>query len=252
MITVPQNWSFVGIAGILLTSRLTHGMIFTILSCIAAFLAGGIPFGYLIGRVVLNDDIRRHGSGNIGATNVARVIGWKWGSTVLFLDALKGLLPTLATQTLAPDYVSETVVMHATIAAGMSAIIGHMYPIYLRLRGGKGVATALGVVLVIAPISSAGALIVFVVTVALTRVVAIASMLAAVAFAAVQLVQLGSAALTQQNLSLTVFSVSIPALIIWRHRSNIHRLLRGQEQSKHSSVTNSRTGDVPSHMNENQ
>lgn len=199
--------------------------------CAASVLIGGIPFGYLVGRLVLKDDIRNHGSGNIGATNVGRVLGWKWGSLVLLLDAAKGLLPTLGTQMLVAGRVAENNVIHATVAAGLCAIIGHMYPVYLKLRGGKGVATALGVVLVVAPIPSVAALVVFVIVVAVTRTVAIASMTAAVAFAVTQLVRSGSAAWQTENLSLTAFAIVVPLLIIWRHRSNIRKLLAKPLQS---------------------
>jgi glycerol-3-phosphate acyltransferase PlsY len=116
-----------------------------------AFLIGGIPFGYLLGRVILKDDIRNHGSGNIGATNVARVIGWKWGSVVLILDAIKGIVPTLIGQQVAYRHLPNSMWLGMTVSCGIAAIVGHMYPVYLRLRGGKGVATALGVVLVLAP-----------------------------------------------------------------------------------------------------
>ncbi len=198
-------------------------------SVIAALLVGGIPFGYLAGRLVLHDDIRRHGSGNIGATNVGRVLGWKWGSVVLFLDAMKGLLPTLAARVWASDNLPADSVQHLPVVVGVCAIIGHMFPIYLKFRGGKGVATALGVVLILAPWSSLWAFGVFAVTVAMTRIVGLASVLASVTFAVVQLYQSGSSAFTGPNWSLSLFSIGIPALIIWRHRSNISRLLRGQE-----------------------
>ena len=105
--------------------------------CVIAFLVGGIPFGYLVGRSLLKDDIRKHGSGNIGATNVARLLGWKWGFIVLFLDALKGLLPTLATKLFLKNHGSEELVNLGAILAGISCIVGHMYPIWLKLRGGK-------------------------------------------------------------------------------------------------------------------
>ena len=203
----------------------------TIVCCVVAFLTGGIPFGYLVGRLILKDDIRRHGSGNIGATNVGRVIGWKWGSCVLVLDAFKGLLPTLAAKLycefseLSPEHVLNT-----TIATGVFAIVGHMYPIYLKLRGGKGVATALGVVLIIAPWASLFALGGFALVIGLTRIVALSSIVAALCFGMAQLWLLGSDALKAASIPLTIFSVAIPSLIIWRHRSNIVRLLTGQEK----------------------
>lgn len=198
------------------------------LCCVLSFLAGGIPFGYLLGRVLLKDDIRNHGSGNIGATNVGRVIGWKWGGIVLILDAIKGLLPTWAAMTIAASELPSSMHWHVPVAAGISAIVGHMYPIYLKLRGGKGVATALGVVLILAPEALAAALFVFLVVVGISRVVALASMLAAVSFGAVQLWLMGSDTIASDKLSLTAFSIGIPLLIVWRHRSNIASMMQSR------------------------
>lgn len=197
---------------------------------VAAFLIGGIPFGYLAGRIVLKDDIRNHGSGNIGATNVTRVLGWKWGSLVLVLDALKGLLPVLGAQWYAQKYLDAHLVNHVTVAAGLATILGHMFPIYLKLRGGKGVATALGVVLVLSPISSGIAFGVFTVTFAITRIVGLGSIVASLTFAIAYFTINGKAAFDTSQLSLTAFAVLIPALIIFRHRSNIKRLISGQEK----------------------
>ena len=122
--------------------------------CVIAVLVGGIPFGYFVGRLILKDDLRNHGSGNIGATNVARILGWKWGFVVLLLDALKGLLPTLAATLYLQPRCSDELMHLGTILTGICCIVGHMYPIWLKLRGGNGVATALGVILVIAPLAS--------------------------------------------------------------------------------------------------
>lgn len=209
--------------------------------CLLSFLVGGIPFGFLVGRFVLNDDIRNHGSGNIGATNVGRVIGWKWGSFVLVLDAMKGLAPTALAAMFASRYLPELMHHHLPVAAGISAVIGHMYPVYLKLRGGKGVATALGVVLILAPKASAAALTVFLLTVASTRLVALASMLAAITFGVTKVCLMGKTATEPKFLSLTAFAVAVPLLIIWRHRSNIARMLSGTEPS----VSDSPTNDVP-------
>ena len=214
-------------------------------TCILSFLIGGIPFGYLVGRVVLKDDIRNHGSGNIGATNVARVIGWKWGGLVLLLDACKGFLPTWAAAAYAAGQLPESMHHHLPVAAGLSAIIGHMYPVYLRLRGGKGVATALGVVLVLAPAAVGGAFAVFLIIAGVTRIVALASIIAAAVFGVVQLYLLGGDALKPDTLSLTAFAVAVPLLIIWRHRSNILRLLKGTEPpvTKSAAPTKEQTAD---------
>ena len=201
----------------------------TIVCCLIAFAVGGIPFGYFVGRLILKDDIRNHGSGNIGATNVARVIGWKWGAIVLVFDALKGLLPTWGTALLLQSRGDAEHIVLAQIAAGVCAIVGHMYPVWLKLRGGKGVATALGVILVIAPIASAIAVGIFAIFAATTRISSIASIAATSAFAVTQLTLLGRAAFELHHLPLTLFSVLMPSLIIWRHRSNIMRMWRGQE-----------------------
>ena len=200
-----------------------------ILSVVIAFLTGGIPFGYLVARVVLKDDIRKHGSGNIGATNVGRVCGWKWGSLVLVLDALKGLLPTLACRWLASSNSSAHLLQLLTILTGICAIAGHMFPVWLGFKGGKGVATALGVVLVISWKASLAALVIFLITVALSRMVALASIAAALTFMVTQLILQGGKTLDPAYLPMTVFSIVIPLLIIWRHRSNIQRILRGEE-----------------------
>ncbi len=199
-------------------------------SCVIAFLAGGIPFGYLVGAAILKDDIRKHGSGNIGATNVARLLGWKWGFVVLFLDALKGLLPTLATKLFLQDRGSDELAGLGAILAGISCIVGHMYPIWLKLRGGKGVATALGVILVIAPMASGVAFVIFLIVFAAGRIVGLASIVSVISFAVAQLIVMGPDMFVLAQLPLTLFSILVPALIVWKHRSNILRMVRGDEQ----------------------
>ena len=178
---------------------------------------------------MLNDDIRNHGSGNIGATNVGRVIGWKWGGLVLFLDALKGLWPTYAAMYWAKTELPESLHTHIPVATGISTILGHMYPIYLKLRGGKGVATALGVVLVLAPQAVGIAFVVFASIAGVFRIVGLASIFAALTFGVTQLWLMGPAASESNSISLTIFSIAIPLLIVWRHRSNIANLIKGQK-----------------------
>lgn len=214
---------------------------FLILVVASAFgiLVGGIPFGFLLGRMLLKDDIRRHGSGNIGATNVGRVLGWKWGGLVLFLDAVKGAVPVILAMKIAPpDYQ-----LHAGVTGGIAAVIGHMYPVYLKLRGGKGVATALGVVLVLAWKPVAAALLVFAATAWMTRIVSLASMLAAVTFSAAYLILSGSAAWSRTRWPLTAFAIAVPLLIIFRHRSNIARMLQGSEARVTDRPSDADSGD---------
>jgi len=165
------------------------------------------------------------------------VLGWRWGSLVLLLDALKGLLPTWGAVCLADRYEPVSLQVHMAVATGISTILGHMYPVYLRLQGGKGVDTALGDVLILAPKAVLVAVAVFAVVTGVTRLVALGSILAALVFGGVQLALMGNAALEARNLSLTTFSIIVPLLIIWRHRSNIVRLVGGTELAVTSPVT---------------
>jgi glycerol-3-phosphate acyltransferase PlsY len=189
----------------------------------AAYLVGSLPFGYLIGRW-RGVDVRTAGSGNIGATNVGRLLGKKWGGLVLLLDGLKGLLPTL----LLPHLVADDRT-HAAVLAGVAAILGHMFPCWLRFRGGKGVATALGVALVLSWQATLIAAAVFLMLFVAFRIVSLGSIGAALAFAVTQMVRLRPEPFAADRWSLAAFSLAIPALIILRHRSNIVRLWRGEE-----------------------
>ena len=193
---------------------------------LAAYLVGSIPFGFLTAKAVRGIDIRQHGSGNIGATNVGRVLGGRWGIFVLLLDLMKGLAPVLITRWLLRGSANAT---HWEVAAGMAAIAGHMFPCWLWFRGGKGVATAMGVVLCLAPVGSLIAAGTFAVTFAVFWIVSLSSILAALSFAVTELALLYPVPFSADHWSLGAFSVLIPGLIIWRHRSNIGRLLRGEE-----------------------
>jgi glycerol-3-phosphate acyltransferase PlsY len=199
-----------------------------LLILVGAYLAGSLPFGLLVARLVKGIDIREHGSKNIGATNVTRVLGAKWGAVCFVLDVLKGALPVwLPTLLLAADDSNRG---HWRVAAGLLAILGHMFPIWLGFRGGKGVATALGVVVMLANVSSTvvtfGA---FVVVFAVSRIVSISSITAAVTFAIAQMYFLWPRPFRTETWSLACFSLAVPTLIIVKHRSNIGRLLRGEE-----------------------
>lgn len=193
-----------------------------------AYLAGSIPFGLIIARVFRGIDIRQHGSGNIGATNVSRVLGAKWGISCLVLDALKGLLPVwlLPLALVAPDAESFRLLQ---VIAGVATILGHMFPCWLKFKGGKGVATALGVVIVIGPWGSLAALAGFIFGMLASRIVSVSSILASLAFAITQMVVLSPAPFSGNKLPPAIFSLAVPALIIIRHRTNIVRLLKGEE-----------------------
>lgn len=198
---------------------------------LAAYLCGSIPFGLLIVRAVAGVDLRKVGSGNIGATNTGRVVGKTWAIAVLVLDALKGALPTCA----APWFVAwqglSLEPQTAQVLAGISAILGHMFPVWLGFRGGKGVATALGVVSVLSPYGTLAAAAVFAAVFALRRIVSLSSLAAAVAFAGYQFWILQPEPFGPTTRALALFSFAVPALIVVRHAGNIARLLRGQEST---------------------
>jgi glycerol-3-phosphate acyltransferase PlsY len=181
------------------------------------YLAGSVPFGVLLTRWLRGVDVRQSGSGNIGATNVTRVAGKKLGAVVLLLDALKGALAVALALWLMP----ESPRVHA--AVGLAAFLGHVYPVWLKLHGGKGVATALGVLGVLAPLAALGGALVYAGLVAAWRVSSIGSLAGGVTAVAV-------ASLTTRAPEYAWLSALLFALILWTHRSNIQRLLRHTER----------------------
>jgi glycerol-3-phosphate acyltransferase PlsY len=209
---------------------------------VVSYLVGSIPFGLLIARWVAGVDLRTVGSGNIGATNASRIVGNTWGAFVLLLDALKGLLPTLLAAPFSGVPTAEAT--HAMVLAGVCAILGHTFPVWLGFRGGKGVATALGVAAVLSPWGTLTAFVSFVVVMLTARIVSLGSIVAALAFAGYQLATLPHPWSATQW-SLTLFSIAVPALIIVRHRANIVRLLRGEEARWSSGSKDDKQADPP-------
>jgi len=197
-----------------------------------AYLLGAVPFGLLIG-LAHHVDVRTQGSRNIGATNVARVIGRRWGYVCLALDILKGFGPTLTASLLLPGDHSDLRRQGVLLLVALAAVLGHVFPVYLGFRGGKGVATTVGVALGIWPhftVAMAGALVFYAVVRFGTGTVSAGSLALAVAFPATLF---GYTQLTGLPLRscwpLQVVATLLGALIIFRHRENIRRLLRGQE-----------------------
>ena len=197
-----------------------------LLLLLLAYIAGATPFGLIVAWLVGRIDIRQHGSRNIGATNVGRVLGNKWGAFVLVLDLMKGYLPVLL---LPPLFLAPDAVEHWRVATGLATIVGHIFPFWLGFRGGKGVATAAGVVLCLAPIATVAALVTFLLSFAIWRTVSLSSVLAVTGFAIVQLALSLPAPFDSRHWPLSVFAILAPALIIVRHRSNLVRLARGEE-----------------------
>lgn len=198
-----------------------------VLILVGAYLAGSLPFGLLVARLAKGIDIREHGSKNIGATNVTRVLGAKWGAMCFVLDVLKGALPICLPKLILA--ANEPNHLHWQVAAGLMSILGHMFPIWLGFHGGKGVATALGVAAMLAPLATAITFGVFIACFAVTRIVSISSILSAVTFAVAQMYFLWPQPFRIGRWSIAVFSLAVPTLIIVKHRSNIVRLLRGEE-----------------------
>jgi glycerol-3-phosphate acyltransferase PlsY len=190
-----------------------------VIGAVAGFLSGSLPFGYFAGRM-RGMDIREHGSGNIGATNVIRVLGKGIGIPVFVLDLLKGLVPVLMMKGLGAE-------SWVWVLTGMCAILGHMFTPWLGFKGGKGVATAAGVLLGIEPLSMLVGLGVWLGFYFGTRYVSLASMMAGVGVAGTMAVQMGQSG--QWDRVLLGFGVALALLVILRHRANIGRLIAGTE-----------------------
>jgi len=205
--------------------------VFFPLAIIASYLLGSIPFGLLIAKAH-GKDLRSIGSGNIGATNVSRALGRKWAYFCFVLDVLKGLIPMLATMLIAePDSI---LTLWLWLAVGCAAILGHIFPIYVKFKGGKGVATSFGVALGLWPyytICVIFAAVVWVVIVLIWRYVSLASIAASVTFPLV----LTTAIILVPGWDIAklwpilITAVAIPVMVIIRHRENIKRLLAGTE-----------------------
>lgn len=186
-----------------------------LLLCITAYLLGAIPVGYLMGKFLRGIDIRQHGSGNPGATNAFRVLGAGPGAVTFLLDTLKGLLPVLAAVRMGSSEATA-------VAVGMSAIAGHMYTIFLRFQGGKGVATSAGVFAALLPGPAGLALAAFAAVFGATGYVSLGSIVAAIV--------LPLSALLMDASPLRLFcALTIGAFIIYKHRPNIRRLIDGTE-----------------------
>ena len=201
-----------------------------------AYLCGSIPFGYILVRIFRGQDVRTTGSGNIGATNVARTAP-VLGVATLLLDGFKGFFPTflaarwyiyiLAAQTTGGCCVNLAPAVNAPLAAtaALFALLGHLFPVWLKFRGGKGVATAVGAFLALAPIAVGATFISFVLVLAASRYVSLASIISAATFPAVAWL------LMRENLPkpILISMVAVVLLVIAKHHANIRRLLNGTE-----------------------
>lgn len=194
---------------------------------VVAYLLGAVPFAFIVAKAVKGVDIRTVGSGNVGATNVGRTLGRKWGMLVFALDLLKGFVPVLVAQRMHGGGMNTFAAPSAVALTGLAAIVGHNWPVYLRFKGGKGMATSAGVFLGVFWPGLLAALALWALVVAVTRYVSVGSMLASVALLVCALV------IPREPFGagkyLTLFAALAAALSIVRHRSNIRRLLAGTE-----------------------
>ncbi|EJG7449609.1 glycerol-3-phosphate 1-O-acyltransferase PlsY [Listeria monocytogenes] len=187
-----------------------------ILLSLLAYVIGSIPSGLWIGKIFYKKDIRDFGSGNLGATNSFRVLGIKAGSIVTVMDILKGTVATLL-----PFFFQLNVDHHFWLLTGAFAIIGHSFPLFAGFRGGKAVATSAGVILAYAPLLFIAALVVFLVTLKLSKYVSLSSMIGALAALIISLFM--------GDWILIILVACIALFVIWRHRANITRIRNGEE-----------------------
>lgn len=191
---------------------------------IFAYLIGSIPTSVWISKYVFNIDIRNYGSGNAGATNTFRVLGSKWGSFVMLVDVSKGVLAT-SLYILTPFYLShELARTNFMIILGLTAVVGHIFPIWAEFKGGKGVATLLGMTIAIQPMVALLCLVVFAFTLIITRFVSLSSMLAGVAFMVLILF-----IFNERETMYRLFAIIVALMVIITHQKNIGRLLKGTE-----------------------
>lgn len=199
-----------------------------------AYLLGAVPFGFLIAKAH-GKDLRQIGSGNIGATNAARVLGKKWGIICFLLDVAKGLLPMLIMPALGlVDEHPGPKQLTLWLLVGCAAVLGHIFPVYLKFKGGKGVATSLGIVLGLWPYYTVCGICAFAVwgiTVGIWKYVSLSSILAAISFPVLLFlfIIIIDAWEIRQLWPLILMAVLMSLLVVWRHKTNIKRLREGTE-----------------------
>ncbi len=187
-----------------------------VIMIIVSYLLGSVSFGLLIGKWFSGIDIRQHGSGNAGATNISRVIGTGPGLIVLLLDGLKGFLPVILTLALTNEHYPSAMLV------GIGAIVGHIWPLYFGFRGGKGVATTIGVMIGISFWATLIAGLITLLVIAITRYVSLGSLLLVFLMPWLFLA-------FGKGLSVFLLSLLLMLLVFWKHRENIQRLLQGRE-----------------------
>lgn len=190
---------------------------------LACYLAGSIPTAYIAGRILKGVDIRSVGSGNVGASNAMRLLGKGWGISILLFDAIKGLVPLVLI--LHVFLASHPQVQRYAMVGALAAMVGHVFPVWLGFKGGKGVATGLGVMTALAPLQVAAAFPVFVAVVYVTRFISLGSIIAAAVMPAAFFIDHRLPA----NGELFAFIAVACIFVIYKHKTNIKRILAGTE-----------------------
>jgi acyl phosphate:glycerol-3-phosphate acyltransferase len=190
-----------------------------------AYLLGSIPAAVWIGKTFHNIDVRQHGSGNAGTTNVIRVLGWKTGIPVLLIDVAKGWLAATLPVFFGLAEHGSALITNLQIIAGVIAIVGHIFPVFAGFRGGKGVATVFGVLLAIQPLLTICCFGVFLIVLLITGIVSISSMSAGIAFPIFLFLLFDT-----PSVIFKVFSILVAIALLITHRKNIDRLMKGEEK----------------------
>jgi acyl phosphate:glycerol-3-phosphate acyltransferase len=198
--------------------------ILIVLAFLLAYLLGSVATAVWIGKIFHGIDVREHGSGNAGATNTIRVLGWKTGVPVLLIDILKGWLAAMLPVIFSLAGHGTALLTNLQILAGVSAIIGHIFPVFAGFRGGKGVATIMGVLLAIHPLLTLACLGVFMCVLLITGYVSVSSMIAGFAFPVFLFLFFDT-----PSVFFKIFSVVVAVAMVITHRKNISRLLKGEE-----------------------
>lgn len=195
-----------------------------IILVIGAYLTGSIPTSVWVGKVFYGKDVRDYGSGNAGATNTIRVLGLKAGIPVLLFDIFKAWLPVYAGIHWLKWNTSGDQLVYFHILIGLAAVLGHIYPVYIGFRGGKGVATLAGIALALFPLAFLSSLVIFIIVVTITRYVSLGSMIAAFAFPLFLIF-----VFNKQSVPLIVLGVFASLFLVFTHRKNIKKLINGTE-----------------------
>jgi glycerol-3-phosphate acyltransferase PlsY len=195
-----------------------------ILSLIFAYLLGSIPSAVWIGQALYGIDVREYGSGNAGATNTFRVLGKKAGIPVLFLDVFKGWAAVNIPYLLVDYKPGSEQFIGFQLALAITALIGHIFPVYVGFRGGKGVATTLGIIIAVNPLAALICIGIFIISLTITKFVSLSSMITGMAYPMIIML-----VFKNNSPSLNIFSLAVTTLVLVTHQKNIERLIKGEE-----------------------